>query len=473
MSGLFGSVQFLTTHMGNESLRSANTIKRVAASGDPVKQASMQGQGAGDVSFAANLLNGTASKRSSINAFQNGMTFLQAQADGLRQAEKIYQRMLDLASLAVDPMIGDDERVLLSEQFESLRQESLTLGKRTLNGVSLFDEAAASTRYEIAFGSQLSDQSGISVEEKDVLYSSGTIEIDLNGGTAGETYSLWQGSQKLFDSGHWETAGSARSYDYDRFIIEFGPNQPTTFQFKPMSAGDGTDVFLDDGLGYPNNLVDDGNFENKRYYLQQLLGTTTDENGLTTSDPNYKKTSGWESREGQKYTTLRNVTTQNSNSNLTNLRLEVDSSTWFQVRGRYIPPEAESSVVGHVQDLQVSLKPIGLGLLRENDDANGFPIINVSTLENAQKAIDSIANEIKGLTQQIGNVGSNMRRVEHSMDAAQGQMDTREQALSGIAREDLALQMLKVTKDRIARSQNAAMLSQAINLNYDVVNMII
>ncbi len=473
MSGLFGSVQYLTTHMGNESLRSANTIKRVAASGDPVKQASMQGQGAGDVSLAANLLNGTVSKRSSINAFQNGMNFLQAQADGLRQAEKIYHRMLDLASLAVDPMIGDDERVLLSEQFESLRQESLTLGKSTLNGVALFDEAAASTRYDISFGSQLSDQSGISVEEKDVLYSSGTIEIDVNGGTAGETYSLWQGSQKLFDSGYWETAGSARSFDYDRFIIEFGPNKPTTFQFKPMSAGDGTNVFLDDAPGYPHNLVDDGNFENKRYYLQQLLGTTTDENGLTTSDPNYKKTSGWESREGRKYTTLRKVTTQDSNSNLTNLRLEVNSSTWFQVRGRYIPPEAESSVVGHVQDLQVSLKPIGLGLLRENNDANGFPVINVSTLENAQKAIDSIANEIKGLAQQIGNVGSNMRRVEHSMDAAQKQIATGEQALSGVAREDLALQMLKVTKDRIARSQNAAMLSQAINLNYAVVNMII
>ena len=461
MSGLFGSVQYLTTHMGNESLRTANSIKRIAASGDPVKQASMQGQGAGGVSFAANLLNGTASKRSSINAFQNGMTFLQAQADGLRQAEKIYHRMLDLASLAVDPMIGNDERVLLSEQFESLRQESLSLGKSTLNGVSLFDEAAASTRYEISFGSQLSDQSGISVEEKDVLYSSGTIEIDVNGGTAGETYSLWQGSQKLFDSGYWETAGSARSFDYDRFIIEFGPNKPTTFQFKPLSAGDGTNVFLDDAPGYPNNLVDNGVYDNKGYYIGQL--------GL----PDDGSASGLESREGEKYTTLRNVTTQDSNSSLTNLRLEVDSSTWFQVRGRYIPPAAESSVVGHVQDLQVSLKPIGLGLLRENDDATGFPIINISTLENAYKAINSIANEIEGLAQQIGNVGSNMRRVEHSMDAAQKQISTREEALSDVVREDLSLGMLKLTKDRIARSQNAAMLTQAINLNYDVVNMII
>jgi flagellin-like hook-associated protein FlgL len=284
---------------------------------------------------------------------------------------------------------------------------------------------------------------------------------------------LWQGSRKLFDSGYWETAGSARSYDYDRFIIEFGPNKPTTFQFKPMSAGTSASVFLDDGPGYPDNLVDDGNFDNKSYYLNQLLGSTTDENGLPPSHPDYKKTSGWESRDGQKYTTLRNVTTQDSNSNLTDLRLEVNSSTWFQVRGRYIPPEAESSAVGNKQDLQVSLHTSGLGLLRENDDANGFPIINIATLGDAQKAIDSITNEIGGLTQQLGNLSSNMTRVENSMDAAQKQVATHEQALSGVAREDLAMQMLSITKARIARSQSAALLTQAMNLNYDIVNMII
>ena len=66
-----------------------------------------------------------------------------------------------------------------------------------------------------------------------------------------------------------------------------------------------------------------------------------------------------------------------------------------------------------------------------------------------------------------------MNRVELSMDAAQAEVATNEGALSGVVREDLALQMLKVTKARIARSQNAAMLSQAINLNYDIANMIL
>ena len=174
MPGLFGSVQFLTTHMGNESLRSANTIKRVAASGDPVKQASMQGQGAGDVSFAANLLNGTASKRSSINAFQNAMTSLQAQADGLRQAEKIYLQMLDLASLAVDPMIGGDERALLSQQFETLRKMAVEINNQDLAGAEIFDARAATTEYNVPFDEGLAS----SLPENGGMMSNGTFKSD-------------------------------------------------------------------------------------------------------------------------------------------------------------------------------------------------------------------------------------------------------------------------------------------------------
>jgi len=461
MSSLFGSVDFLAHNIGHVSLRSANSVRKIVAAGDPVKSASAHNKGSSGVFFMANMLNRSASKRTSINAFQNAMTFLQSQSDGLRQAEKIYDRMLSLASLSADPMISDEDRIFLSEEFEALRQQSLTLAKSSLNGTSLFDEAAASTRYEITFGSQLSDQSGIAVEEKDVLYSSGTIEIDVNGGTAGETYSLWQGTQKLFDSGNWRTHGSARTYDYDRFIIEFGPNKPTTFQFKPLSAGNSANVFLNDGAGYPDNLIDDGNFDNKSYYLGQL--------GL----PDDGSASGLESRDGEKYSSLGQVTTQDTNSNLTTLRLEVSSTSLFQVSGRYIPPEAESSVVGNTEDLQVNLNPVGLGLLRENDDATGFPSISIATRADAQKALDSMMLEIEGLGEQLGRVGSSMNRVETSMDAAQDQVLSHEKALFNVMDEDYAKDLLELSKTRISRSQNGALLTQAMNLHQDIVNILI
>ena len=204
-----------------------------------------------------------------------------------------------------------------------------------------------------------------------------------------------------------------------------------------------------------------------------MLGSTTDDNGLTPSDPNYYNTSGWESREGIEYTTLGQVTTQNSNSNLTTLRLEVSSTSLFQVTGRYIPPEAESSVVGNVQDLQVNLNPVGLGLLRENDDANGFPIISIATRADAQKALESMMLEIDGLGEQLGRVSSNMNRVETSIDATQDQVLSHEKALLSMVDEDYAKELLELSKTRISRSQNGALLTQAMNLHQDIVNILI
>ena len=167
--------------------------------------------------------------------------------------------------------------------------------------------------------------------------------------------------------------------------------------------------------------------------------------------------------------------TNPSDPGSTELTVRVIGKAWRQtannLKADWTKLEPDASVVGRSNDLQVNLKLLGVGLLRTQD--SGFPKIAIDSRQNAQSAIDIIRNEINGFAQQLGNLSSNMNRVENSMDATQQQLSTQEQALSGVVREDLALQMLKVTKARIARSQNAAMLSQAINLNYDIANMIL
>jgi len=466
MAGLFGSVQYLTTHMGNESLRSANSIKRIAASGDPVKQASMHGQGAGDVSFASNLLNRSASKRSSINAFQNAVTYMQAQADGIRQAEKIYQRMLDLASLAVDPMLNDNDRAMLSQEFESLRTMAVEINSQTIGGADLFDMRAASTQYSIDFlegtNQDPATKSGtINGNDywditKDVIYNSGKLTIDHRPMGAWDRVMVFQNdpSKPLFDTGQWTTSQT----DFDRFVIRYGPDRDTTFEFIPQST-DYPHPLTNNG-GYPGNAIADNDYDNKNKYLAHL--------GLADDGT----PSGLESRSGQEFTNLGLIKTNPSDSSTSELTVRIEATgTVFDVKATWEPLEMEDAFVGRSQDLQVGLNPLGLGALRTQD--SGFPKIAIDTRQNAQSAIDLIRDEINGFAQQIGNLSSNMNRVELSMDAAQAEVATHEEALSGVVREDLALQMLKVTKARIARSQNAAMLSQAINLNYDIANMIL
>jgi flagellin-like hook-associated protein FlgL len=436
--------------MGYESMRSANSIKRIAASGDPVKQASLQGQGAGGVSFAANLLNGTASKRSSVNAFQNAMTLMQMQAEGLRQAEKIYQQMLNLASLAVDPMISDDERALLSQGFESLRNTAAGINGQDLAGADLFDARAATTQYEIDFLEGTSQnpatKSGVVNGHdywditKDVIYNSGKLTIDHRPMSQWDRVTVFQKdpSKPLFDTGEWTTS----STDFDRFVIRYGPDRDTTFQFIPQDTNG-------------NNI-----YANKNRYLGHL--------GLIDDG----SPSGWDTRTEVEYNNLGIVKNNPSDSSTSELTVRIEATgSVFDVEANWERLEIDDSVVGANKDLQVGLNPLGLGVLRETE--SGFPPISIGTLENAQKAIDSITNEIGGLTQQIGKLSSNMTRVELSLDAAQKQVVSHEQALSGVVREDLAMEMLKITKARIARSQSAALMTQAMNLNYDIVNMLI
>ena len=123
-----------------------------------------------------------------------------------------------------------------------------------LNGESLFDPRAASTQYNVEFGKDmknfrtedpyLNKWSGTNQwrsreEMKDVVYNSGKVELTVSPGGAFERFMLHQGDpdNPIFDTGEWRTQDGYTRYDYDKFIIEYGPDQDTTFQFVPNSQG--------------------------------------------------------------------------------------------------------------------------------------------------------------------------------------------------------------------------------------------
>ena len=138
MIGISESVNFLAGNFEQFTIRSQNSVNKILSTGDPVRRA-RQDKGAGGVSFVANLSSDSVSKRNTILSFQNAISYMQMQEFGLRQAEKIYQKMISLASLSSDPTLNPGDRHLLSDQFESLRQQSLDLNKSTFNGNALFD----------------------------------------------------------------------------------------------------------------------------------------------------------------------------------------------------------------------------------------------------------------------------------------------------------------------------------------------
>ena len=464
---MFGQIETLVRKIDYSSMKAEHAIKKVASTGDPVKQASYNNAGAGTVNMAVNLENQKRFKRGSVNAFQNALTMMQAQTEALSQADKIYNRMRSLAQMASDPMMNSDDRTLLSEQFNDLRDQAYAIANSKFNDNMLFDPLAASTKYNITFGKGqlkvLTTVPALTVfEEKDVLYNKGKMIIDVNGGTSPEQYTLWQGNQKIFDTGLWKTEGSARTYDYDRFIVEFGPEQETTFQFVPLSPGDNTPVdSISDPPGYPGNLNDNGVYDNKSRYLSQL--------GLSDDGTS----SGIEYIKGQKFTSLGQVTTNTINSESSLLRLQVYTpSSIFQVKGSFELPDLEEEIVARGDDLQLKLPKLGLGLLRE-DDGDEFPLISIDSLEDAQKAIASMSKELDGLGKQLGPIASNFNQVNNAMSATEEMEHMSGKVLSEIGGQNLTNDLLSLSKSRINRAQDTALLTQAMSIHRDLVNVLI
>ena len=453
------------------SVRANNSVSKVLSSGDPVKRARLENN-AGAISLAANLSFDSASKRHSINSFQNAFSFIQMQEDALNQADTIYQKMLSLASLASDPSTNQEDRQLLSEQFESLRQESLALNKRSFNENFLFDELAASTEYTVDFASGLTNNTPpnqvgppkVWEVTKDVLYNAGTMTIDVNSGTAGDRYMLKQGSRTIFDTGSWDTKTSATKHDYDRFVIDYGPGKDTTFKFVPLSDGDDTNVDLDgrDGIKGTDDdgiLPTDSTFDNKSYYLANL------------SLPDDGTPSGLGNSLNASYTNQGQVITNPSDPNTTSLTLRIESTSLFQIGAEFKKPFAENIQVGNTGNLQVDMKPLGLGLLLSQETGN--PPISIATAADASKAMTSITMEIQGLAEQMGVLGSNSKKIEFSMEAVNKQLAVQDRALANLSENGLTDELTQLSRDRILRSQSAAIMTQAMSVNEGIVDLLI
>lgn len=448
---MFGEIENLVRKIDYSSMKAEHSIKKVGNAGNAVRQSALSDAGAGGVHFAANIENQRRFKKGSVNAFQNAMSMMQAQSEAIRQADKIYNQMRTLAHHAADPLMKDRDRSLLSDQFNDLRERVRELGNSKFNDVYLFDGRASSTKYSIDFSSDLNETKPpidpgppkVWESTRDVIYNSGKITINVNSGTVGDRYMLKQGNKILFDTGYWKTEGSAYTTDFDQFIIEWGPDKETTFQFVPTDTnGSGT-------------------FNNKSWYLSQF-GLSDD--GTST---------GMDSYIGQKLTELGAVKAYESDPNSTELTVRIESTSLFQIDSEYELPDVDPVVVARHQDYQVELNKVGLALMRENDQANDFPLISIDTLENAGKAIASLSNEINGLGEQLGRLASNFNRVQNAINATEEMSNVHESVFSSIGGDGLTQDLLNISKARINRAQDTALLSQAMSIHQDLVNVLI
>ena len=484
MSSFFSTIDYLNGNIDYNSFSANKTIRKIAGSGDPVRSVADQ-QGAGGVHFTANLQNAKRSKQSSINSFQNALTMMQMQSNGIRQSQEIYEKMVSLAQMASDASTGVEMQGVLAKEFAELREEAVRLNSMTFNGKGLLDARAASTQYNASFSDGLrayphnienggmksdgtfvsdatnSDRKGTDHPywevTQDVIYNTGELTIDFRPYGAWDRVMVFQDDEynPIFDSGQWQTvnngSGSLNS-KYDRFRLKYGPDRETTFIFE--------DSPVNQNGGHTHST-----YGNQSRYLSKF--------GLT----NDGSVSGMSAYYEKELTELGQVKTGDANSNSSELTVRVIGAAWratgYNVEANWKSLSMDDSVVGRSDDLQVPLNQMGLGYLRVNDQAAGFPRISIGTPGDALEAISLLRAEIDNLGEQNGRISSNFTRVEVAMDAAKKQLITQENMLANFGEGGINADLLKLSKARIGRENSTALLTQAMSIHQDVVNQLI
>ncbi len=284
MSMFASSIDFLTHQAKDITQANRHSIARIATGGDAQKLAAMDRK-TGNLGKVIRISTDNMSKKDSISFFQNAISYMKFQEETILYARQLYSQMYALAQEAQADGLSQDEREMLNDKFLDLRQQAIDLNNLSFNGKSLFDQYAGSLKYDLDIKG--SEKVGIPDPiSRDFVYNRGILVFDISPGGGYDTFSLNQEIEKedgtkeekvLFKT-RWNTAGSYVNGDFDRFFIEFGPGQDTTFRFIPLKEGSVQKRGLVDSD--PATIdFDDPYYDNKARYIHNFKGSVIDEYG--------------------------------------------------------------------------------------------------------------------------------------------------------------------------------------------------
>ena len=287
------------------------------------------------------------------------------------------------------------------------------------------------------------------------------MTISISSGPAPERYRVFKNGDTIFDTGWWQTSGSASKHDYDTFVINYKYGEDTTFEFLPSSAGNDVERWL------PDEPLPDDTYHNKLFYLRQL--------GLVDDG----SPSGVESQIGQKWSNENHqgqIILGTSSTSKGILKIQVDTEnnpTIYQIRGKWELPDLENLDVGNIGDLNTFIRPLGLGLLRENNSAANFPKLTLDSPSEAATAFTEITEEMNALGEQIGILANNMSRVLSSMDAVSKQLGIQQDIIYQEPEKVVSEELANLAYAREMRTFNASLMNKVVQVNHDMIDLLL
>ena len=102
----------------------------------------------------------------------------------------------------------------------------------------------------------------------------------------------------------------------------------------------------------------------------------------------------------------------------------------------------------------------------------GITDVDISTLEDAQTAIDKIRTAINSVSSTRGDLGAIQNRLEHTINNLSVTTENMTAAESRIRDTDMAKEMMSYTKNNILVQASQAMLAQANQIPQGVLQLL-
>ena len=136
-------------------------------------------------------------------------------------------------------------------------------------------------------------------------------------------------------------------------------------------------------------------------------------------------------------------------------------------------PDLENLDVGNIGDLNTFIRPLGLGLLRENNSADDFPTLNLDSPAEAATAFTELTEEMSGLSEQLIRLGGNMSRVISSYEGVKKQLGIQKDLVAAEPEKVVTQELANLEKAKEMRSFNASLMNKVVQMNHDMVNLLL
>lgn len=411
----------------------------------------------GAFQFSSRLNGEIRTNRAAANNLHNAITFVQTQSDGLRTADRMLNRMSEIALRASDPTLTSRDRLRYQSEFSGLQTQLSFLAVEKFNEDSLFDPQAS--KYADVYPVSGVSDGGWEMDEQvvDIGALSGGIRLWWNPTWQTDRIKIYQGSSVLFDSGEY------RSQHWLNFPNYEGNPDPTYDKVSEMK-GESDSFQIDFSPGSVQVTADPSNvgvsLHDKDALAKFRAATSVDEwnayggdAGVNALISRYVTSEDYPKSEAPTgdSTKLRFVVNEDPGG-FPNVRQPHSTTVWSY--GAEITKESLSSksVLAGADGSTFEIQNVGFSTLSE---------LSVDTLQGALTALDAISLEQDNVRYQQGVIGSEIATYRSQVGVLDNKTLSESRAMSKIVSADVAEETTRLAKNLLLRDASSSILAQA------------